>query len=90
MAKYMSFDFSDGECTHYPIMVRIEQDISLEIMKEIDKAIKDKFSEYVEKDLYWKSDEEFVKTVLDELTKKYNFNYEVIRFDYMVDFLEYC
>ena len=29
MAKYMNFDFTDGECQHFPIIVRIDKDIDL-------------------------------------------------------------
>lgn len=85
MAKYMSFDFSDGECNHYPIVVRIEQDISFDTMKEIDKATNDKMNEYISNGDYWDTDEILVDNVLKEMSKKYNFNYEIVGIDYNVD-----
>lgn len=85
MAKYMSFDFSDGECNHYPIVVRIEQDISFDTMKEIDKFINKKMMEYIEEGDYWDTDEILVDNVLKKMSKKYNFNYEIVGIDYNVD-----
>ena len=85
MAKYMSFDFSDGECNHYPIVVRIEQDISYDLMKKIDKATNDKMNEYISNEDYWDTDEILVDNVLKEMSKKYNFNYEIVGIDYNVD-----
>lgn len=85
MAKYMSFDFSDGECNHCPIVVRIEQDISFDTMKEIDKATNDKMNKYISKGDYWDTDEILVDNVLKKMSKKYNFNYEIVGIDYNVD-----
>ena len=71
MAKYMSFDFSDGECHHYPVVVRINEDISVDVMKEIDKTTQDKMNEYVEREEYWDADDILVDEVMKEFSEKY-------------------
>ena len=38
MAKHMNFDFTDGECQHFPIIVRIDKDIDFDTMVNIDNA----------------------------------------------------
>ena len=83
--RYMSFDFSDGEGQHYPIIVRINKFIDVDIMKEIDKTIQNKMNEYIEKEEYWDTDDILVDDVMKEFAQKYNFNYEFVEMSYCVD-----
>ena len=85
MAKYVSFDFCDGDYNHYPILVRVEQDISFDVMREMDDAINAKINEYVGNGEYWESDDILVNDIMKEMSKKHNFNYEIITVDYNVD-----
>lgn len=85
MAKYMSFDFSDGECNHYPVVVRINEDISPDIMIEIDKATQKKMNEYIEEQDYWDADDILVDDVMKEFAEKYHFTYEFVETAYCVD-----
>ncbi len=85
MAKYISFDFSDGECHHYPVVVRINEDISVDVMKEIDKTTQEKMNEYVEREEYWDADDILVDEVMKEFSEKYNFTYEFVEMSYCVD-----
>ena len=82
MAKYMSFDFSDGECDHCPIIVRIDKDLSFQELNNIDKAIQNKIDEYCSEGEYWDTDEGLVSEVFDNLAVEMNFNYEIINIDY--------
>ena len=83
--RYMSFDFSDGECKHYPIIVRINKFIDVDIMKEIDKTTQNKMNEYVEKEEYWDADDILVDDVMKEFAEKYNFTYDFVEMSYCVD-----
>lgn len=85
MAKYMSFDFSDGECHHYPVVVRINEDISPDIMIEIDNATQKKMNEYIEEQDYWDADDILVDDVMKEFAEKYHFTYEFVEIAYCVD-----
>ena len=85
MAKYIEFDFSDTECYHIPIIVRIDKDIEFSIFKEIDESAQKKMDEYIENGEYWDTDEILVTEVMDEFSKKYDFNYEIVTMDYTVD-----
>jgi hypothetical protein len=85
MAVHMSFDFSDSECSHTPVIVRIEKDLAFKQMTSIDEAVQKKINEYVENEEYWDSDEclldEVIKQFADELEFKYEFitiNYESV------------
>ena len=85
MAVHMSFDLSDGECSHTPVIVRIEKDLTFGQMCSIDEAVQNKIDEYVENEEYWGSDEylidEAIKKFADELEFKYEFitiNYESV------------
>jgi hypothetical protein len=83
--RYMSFDFSDGECKHYPIIVRINKFIDVDIMKEIDNATQNKMNEYIEKEEYWDCDDILVDEVMKTFAEKYNFTYEFVEMSYCVD-----
>lgn len=83
--RYMSFDFSDGECQHYPIVVRINKFVDVDVMKEIDKTIQNKMNEYIENEEYWDCDDILVDEVMKEFAQKYNFNYEFVEMSYCVD-----
>lgn len=83
--RYMSFDFSDGECHHYPIVVRINKFIDVDVMKEIDNSIQKKMNEYIEKEECWDTDDILVDDVMKEFAEKYNFNYEYVEMSYCVD-----
>lgn len=83
--RYMSFDFSDGECQHYPIVVRINKFVDVDVMKEIDKTIQNKMSEYIENEEYWDADDILVDDVMKEFAEKYNFTYEFVEMSYCVD-----
>lgn len=82
MAKHMSFDFSDGECSHTPVIVRIEKDLTFGQMNTIDEAIQDKINEYVENQEYWDSDEFLIDGVMKEFAKSLEFEYCFISIDY--------
>ena len=82
MAKHMNFDFTDGECQHFPIIVRIEQDIDFDTMEKIDIAVRNKIDEYIENEEYWDNDEVLLTEVLDEKAKDFGFEYEIINIDY--------
>lgn len=83
--RYMSFDFSDGECQHYPIVVRINKFIDVDVMKEIDNATQIKMNEYIEKEEYWDADDILVDDVMKTFAEKYDFNYEFVEMSYCVD-----
>lgn len=83
--RYMSFDFSDGECHHYPIIVRINKFVDVDVMKEIDNATQNKMNEYIENEEYWDADDILVDDVMKEFAQKYNFNYEFVEMSYCVD-----
>ena len=83
--RYMSFDFSDGECQHYPIVVRINKFVDVDVMKEIDNAIQNKMNEYIENEEYWDADDILVDDVMKEFAEKYNFTYEFVEMSYCVD-----
>ena len=83
--RYMSFDFSDGECKHYPIIVRINKFIDVDIMKKIDNATQNKMNEYIEKEEYWDADDILVDEVMKEFAEKYNFTYDFVEMSYCVD-----
>jgi hypothetical protein len=82
MAKHMNFDFTDGECQHFPIIVRIDKDIDFDTMVNIDNAVRKKIDEYIENEEYWDSDEILLTEVLEEKAKEFDFNYEIINIDY--------
>ena len=82
MAKHMSFDFSDGECCHTPVIVRIEKDITFKQMNTIDEAIQGKINEYVENQEYWDTDEFLIDEVMKEFAKSLEFEYSFIFIDY--------
>ena len=82
MSKYMSFDFSDGECDHRPVIVRIDKDLSFQELNSIDKAIQNKIDEYCSEGEYWDTDEGLVLEVFDTIAVEMNFNYEIINIDY--------
>lgn len=82
MAKYMSFDFSDGECSHRPVVVRIDKDLTFQQLTDIDKAIQHKMDEYVEEGEYWDTDESLIDDVMKEFSNNFVFDYEIISIDY--------
>ena len=82
MAKYMSFDFSDGECDHTPIVVRIDKDLTFEELGNIDKEIQNKIDEYCSEGEYWDSDELLISEVIDTVAATMQFTYEIIKIDY--------
>lgn len=82
---YMSFDFSDSECQHYPIIVRINKKLSVDVMKEIDKAIQMKMNEYIEKEEYWDADDILVDEVMLSFSEREKFTYEFVEMSYCVD-----
>ena len=85
--SYIQFDFSDGECNHYPIIVRIESQFQLgaDDKTYIDKLTQEKIDEYVENQEYWDSDEILIDEVMTEFKKDYEVDYEIIRIDYLID-----
>lgn len=83
--RYMSFDFSDSEGYHYPIVVRINKFVDVDVMKEIDNAIQNKMDEYIENEEYWDCDDILVDEVMKEFSQKYNFTYEFVEIDYCMD-----
>ena len=82
MAKYMSFDFSDGECDHAPVVVRIDKDLTFKEHGNIDKEIQNKIDEYYSKGEYWDSDEQLISEVIDTVAATMQFTYEIIEIDY--------
>ena len=84
MAKYMQFDFSDYEEKFYPIIVRIDKDISYDLMKKIDDIVNGKINEYFDKDETWDTDEILIDNILKEISKQFDFTYEIIGIDYTV------
>ena len=82
MAKYMSFDFSDGECDHDPVIVRIDKDLTFKELGSIDKEIRNKIDEYYSKGEHWNSDELLISEVIDTVAATMQFTYEIIEIDY--------
>lgn len=84
---YIQFDFSDGECNHYPIIVRIESRFPLgeDDKASLDKLTQDKIDEYVEKQEYWDSDEILIDEILTEFQEDYAVDYEIITIDHCID-----
>ena len=82
MAVHMSFDFSDGECSHTPVIVRIEKDLTFEQMSSIDEAVQKKIDEYVENEEYWDSDECLIDEAIKEFADKLEFKFEFITINY--------
>ena len=83
--RYMSFDFSDGDYHRYPIIVRINENISVDVMKEIDNATQNKMNEYIGNEEYWDVDDILVDEVMKEFAEKYNFTYDFVEMSYCVD-----
>lgn len=84
-ATYMKFDFSDGECQHFPVEVRIDKKLNHEQLKQIDDSIQQKMNEYIENEEYWDADNILVEDVMNAFAPLMDFNYEIIDFDYVVD-----
>lgn len=84
-ATYVKFDFSDGECQHFPVEVRIDKKLNHEQLKQIDDSIQKKMNEYIENEEYWDSDDILVEDVMKAFAPLMDFNYEIIGFDYVVD-----
>ena len=82
MAKYMSFDFSDGECDHAPVVVRIDKDLTFKELGSIDDEIQKKIDEYCSEGEYWDTDEGLISEVIDKLAISMKFTYEIIKIDY--------
>ena len=85
MAKYVSFDFTDGECTHYPIIVRINEDVEFSVLKNINDVIKKQMKKYIDNQDYWDTDEILVDEVMKKCAKKYHFTYEIVSIDLCID-----
>jgi hypothetical protein len=85
--SYIQFDFSDGECNRYPIIVRIESPFQLGADDKafLDKLTQDKIDEYVENQEYWDSDEILIDEIMAEFKKDYEVDYEIITIDYFID-----
>lgn len=83
--RYICFDFSDFECKHYPSIVRINKKVSIEILKEIDQSIQNEMNEYIDREEYWDTDEYIVDKIMQEFAAKYEFTYEFVEMDYLVD-----
>ena len=89
--SYIQFDFSDGECNHYPVIVRIESQFQLGADDKalLDKLTQDKIDEYVENQEYWDSDEILIDEVMTEFKngflKDYEVDYEIIAIDHHID-----
>lgn len=91
MAKYVSFNFSDGECEHYPIIVRINSDITTEQLKELKKVTFKLMERYIEEGDYWDTDEILVENAIQEFVNKYDlmdFSYEIVGIDFNIDTTE--
>lgn len=85
MSNYISFNFTDGDNNSFPIIVRIENEISNEIYKEIDIAIQNRMDEYIEKQEYWDCDDILVDEVMKKYADKYKFNYEFVSINYNIN-----
>ena len=85
MSNYISFDFTDGDNNSFPIIVRIENEISNEVYKEIDIAIQNRMDEYIEKHEYWDCDDILVDEVMKKYADKYKFNYEFVSINYHIN-----
>ena len=84
---YIQFDFSDGECNRYPILVRIESRFPLgeDDKASLNKLTQDKIDEYVENQEYWDSDEILIDEIMEEFKEDYEVDYEIIAIDYTID-----
>jgi dTDP-D-glucose 4,6-dehydratase len=82
MAVHMSFDFSDSDCCHTPVIVRIEKDLTFGQMSSIDESVQKKIDEYVENEEYWDSDECLLDEVIKQFAKSLEFEYSFISIDY--------
>ena len=82
MTKYISFNFSNEECDHIHVVVKIDKDFSFQQLREFDKMIKDKINEYVKNEEYWDSDEMLIDEVLKQASETYNFDFEIVSIDY--------
>lgn len=86
MSKYIQFDLSDGECQHFPVVVRIAQNISNDIKNEIEQTLKYKIDEYLNKDEYWKNDDILIKDVMKLFSVKYRLDFEIVNIDYWIGY----
>lgn len=86
VTSYVEFDFSDGECTHYPILVALKGEFKLSVdeSKQLEKITQHKIDEYIENQ-EWDNDEIIVKEIMCEFLKDYNFDYEIIRIDLCIN-----
>lgn len=70
MARYIKFDFGD----EYPILVRVEKDLTQQDYDSIESAIQS-FIDHV--DDQWDANELFVSTIMDS----FRWDYEIIGID---------
>ena len=87
MTSYVQFDFSDGECNHLPIIVKIDSQFQLgaDDKAYLDKLTQDKIDEYVENQEYWDSDPILIDEIMAEFKKDFEVDYEIINIDYTID-----
>ena len=84
---YIQFDFSDGECNHLPLIVKIDSQFQLgaDDKAYLDKLTQDKIDEYVENQEYWDSDPVLIDEIMAEFKKDFEVDYEIINIDYTID-----
>ena len=87
MTTYVQFDFSDGECNHLPLIVKIDSQFQLgaDDKAYLDKLTQDKIDEYVENQEYWDSDPILIDEIMAEFKKDFEVDYEIINIDYTID-----
>lgn len=75
MGSYIKFYLEDGEKEAMPIVVHIETFVEYDILKEIERATKEKV-----KDNLWKfdNDYDFVEDIMKSFANKYKFNYDIV------------
>ena len=87
MTSYVQFDFSDGECNHLPLIVKIDSQFQLGVDDKayLDQLTQNKIDEYVENQEYWDSDPILIDEIMAEFKKDFEVDYEIINIDYTID-----
>ena len=73
MAKVISFDFTDGDNKHYPVIVRIEDDLTDKQIDEIEDAMQSLIDKYVSDGGYWDCDDGLVCDVMNSFNYVWEF-----------------
>ena len=87
-SRYISFIFADGANTYYPIIVRINDYVSDEVLEDIRKTI------YGKRDEYWDThecdvDDQMIYDLMQVYAKKHDFTFDLINVDLNMDFARY-